>query len=145
MDFIIIKKWLTDYTGRLHMAPSIINTMINMPLRFGGTDGMPLWSDPTVQENLQLKLLIISLICVPVMLFPKPLILACQHAMSSRHKNVAVDDEERLRRSLERHKREFEEGPQSGHGDEFEFGEVFVHQIIETIEFVLGKQDSSIL
>jgi V-type H+-transporting ATPase subunit a len=140
MDFLIVKKWNTDFTGDLRGAPAIINTMINMPLKFGGTDGKPLW-DMASQEDLQRKLLIISLICVPVMLIPKPLILYCQHAMSSRRKNPVLDEEERLRRSVERRKREFEEGPQPGHGhgDHFDFGEIFVHQIIETIEFVLGS------
>lgn len=43
MDFLIMKKWLTDWTGRLDQAPGIINTMINMPLKGGSTEGMPLF------------------------------------------------------------------------------------------------------
>lgn len=32
MDLLIIIKWLTDYSGHENRAPSIITTMINIPL-----------------------------------------------------------------------------------------------------------------
>lgn len=36
MDFLIVYKWLT-YWENTNVAPSIITTMINMPLKFGKT------------------------------------------------------------------------------------------------------------
>jgi V-type H+-transporting ATPase subunit a len=48
--------------------------MIALPLQMGSTEGKPLW-DPAEQEALQYNLLMISLICVPWMLIPKPLII----------------------------------------------------------------------
>jgi len=35
MDFLIILKWLTNYTDNEYNAPSIIGTMINMALSGG--------------------------------------------------------------------------------------------------------------
>lgn len=35
MDLLIICKWLTDFTGKEHMAPSVITTMIDMSLSGG--------------------------------------------------------------------------------------------------------------
>ena len=37
MDFLIIYKWLKDWTGIEDKAPSIITTMINLPLNLGKT------------------------------------------------------------------------------------------------------------
>jgi hypothetical protein len=37
MDFLIIYKWLQDWGYYSTTAPSIITTMINMPLKFGKT------------------------------------------------------------------------------------------------------------
>jgi V-type H+-transporting ATPase subunit a len=37
MDMLIIVKWLTDYSGREHEAPSVITTMIEMALNGGAT------------------------------------------------------------------------------------------------------------
>jgi V-type H+-transporting ATPase subunit a len=80
MDFLIIYKWNIDWTAAtIPNAPSIITTMINMPLRLGKTDdccgGMPLWGTPgnTSQDHIQFILLMIAAVCVPMMLLPKPL------------------------------------------------------------------------
>lgn len=35
MDLLIICKWMTDFSGKEHMAPSVITTMIDMALSGG--------------------------------------------------------------------------------------------------------------
>ena len=38
MDLMIFCKWLTDFTHREYMAPSVISSMINMALKGGAID-----------------------------------------------------------------------------------------------------------
>ena len=38
MDLMIICKWMTDFTGREGLAPSIITNMISMALNGGAID-----------------------------------------------------------------------------------------------------------
>lgn len=46
MDFMIIYKWLKNYQGaNSYWAPSIISTLINMPLKMGSPDGFPLYGN----------------------------------------------------------------------------------------------------
>jgi V-type H+-transporting ATPase subunit a len=45
MDFLIIFKWLTDWGLDSPTAPSIITTMINMPLKLGATVQCSLYLD----------------------------------------------------------------------------------------------------
>lgn len=35
MDFLIVLKWLTDFTENTHAAPSIITMTIDMAMTFG--------------------------------------------------------------------------------------------------------------
>jgi V-type H+-transporting ATPase subunit a len=37
MDFLIVFKWLKDWTGKTQVAPSIISTMMNIGLKLGKT------------------------------------------------------------------------------------------------------------
>lgn len=44
MDFLVIYKWNSNFMGEASAkAPSIINQMINLPLKVGSTEGTPLW------------------------------------------------------------------------------------------------------
>ncbi len=52
MDTLIITKWLTDYTGQESLAPSIISTMIAIPLGGGSIKGKPFF----VSEDVNAKL-----------------------------------------------------------------------------------------
>lgn len=89
MDWLIIAKWLTDFTGKEHTAPSIISTMIGMALN-GGTIDAPyvaVIGSNSFQQGLSIFLLLVALICVPIMLFPKPLIINKQRQEHAHHEH----------------------------------------------------------
>jgi len=137
MDFMILYKWVTHMDN----PPSIINSLIAMGMfqedenpMFG--NAIPFW------------LMVTSVCAVPIMLLPKPFILRSQHAAKAHsqshigelphggphgqlHQGAGAryspqSDEELSGKSSE------------DEDEEFDFGEVFIHQIIETIEYVLG-------
>lgn len=107
-------------------APLLLTTMIFMFLSPGGKIDVPIFAG---QSQLQVALLIIAFICVPTMLFVKPFALRSMHKKS--YAVLHEDDEEAAPAPAAG-------GHGHGHGGAFDFGETLIHQIIETIEFVLG-------
>ncbi|KAG8088191.1 hypothetical protein GUJ93_ZPchr0010g9187 [Zizania palustris] len=83
------------------------------------------------QKLVQLVLLLLALVSVPWMLIPKPFLLKRQH--DQRHQGQQYTMLEATDESVTELEEQHED-----HNEEFEFGEVFVHQLIHTIEFVLG-------
>jgi V-type H+-transporting ATPase subunit a len=129
MDYMILYKWVTP----LENPPSIINSLI----------AMGMWQDdpnPMFSMGVVRLLMTLSMLTVPVMLIPKPILLALQNA--AKHRNRRSTSSRQLRASDEEtfslcangeaNIKEHEEE------EEFEIGEVVIHQVIETIEYVLG-------
>ncbi len=107
----------------------------------------------TGQAFFQNLLLLIAFVCVPWMLIPKPYILKKRHEASLKaggaHGSAGHDDTETLlgdESGSHEHGAATSIAPAApsgggghGHGHgEFDFGELMVHQMIHTIEFVLG-------
>jgi len=208
---LIVIKWCTDFTGIENDAPMLLNTLIAMFLSPFSVE-KPLYDGQGVIQNI---LVIIALVSVPFMLFPKPFLLKRDYeathkgdlyagftdplseheTRSSALKTKAgiahkVEDEQRGKRpSVASHsvghsssgtnrlgadidaedsspeidieldlendndnnnnhnshhkKAAAGAGHKAGnnkeeHHEGFDFSEIFVHQIIHTIEFVLG-------
>lgn len=142
MDWMIMYKWITPVTAdpTLSGPPGIINTMITMAL--GTDDRNPLYLS---QKSVQAMLMKITIISVPLMLIPKPIILYFQNkakvtareSVQNRGAHEAPENVAGAYAPL------IEEGKEAvavgGHEhEEFEMGEVVIHQMIETIEYVLG-------
>ncbi|CAN8067741.1 unnamed protein product [Agarophyton chilense] len=126
--FLIILKWLIDYNGPSCAAdptcepPDLKSVLIGMFMSPGNLPANMVMFPG--QNTLQVVLTTAAIVAVPWMLFVKPLILRARHRKRRGYALVSGDDEE-----------EIDDSPR---GAVFDFGEVFVHQMIHTIEFVLG-------
>lgn len=70
MDFLIVLKWNTDYTGKANQyAPSIINTMIEAYAGFGGSD-LRFWEG---ERRVERFLMVVGYSMIPIMLLGVPL------------------------------------------------------------------------
>lgn len=98
--------------------PNLITTLINIALNPGDVDE-PMFAN---QGQIQNVLLLIALVSVPVLLLAKPYLLSRQsHAPIVHHSEDGAHDDD----------------DEDDH-EEHSFGEILIHQAIETIEFVLG-------
>ena len=178
MIVLIFIKWSTDYSKDTSKAPSIITILMNLALKQGSVDGMPVWSSVEIEEKTNKLFFIISLICIPIILLPKPLIKLCEIRMKK--KKIDSDFDNNLKKIKEENKegenllinniinknineeiepllenddlmkaeKKFEEQvvkitekaliENTLIEKEGNISDIFVHQIIETIEFVLG-------
>mmetsp|Transcript_23793 Transcript_23793/g.59537 ORF Transcript_23793/g.59537 Transcript_23793/m.59537 type:complete len:845 (-) Transcript_23793:30-2564(-) len=140
MSFLIVYKWTVNWhemqcqciptpefdgmdcsdtkNTNKFFAPRLLNTMIDMflsPGKVSSTDTV-FWN-PT-QHLVQVVMLLLVVAAIPVMLLVKPLLLRHDHKKKETMYQVVADE--------------------VGEEEEFDFGELMVHQFIHTIEFVLG-------
>jgi V-type H+-transporting ATPase subunit a len=121
-----------DYggTGDGCQPPNLITLLINIALQPGNVDE-PLYKGQAALQNF---LLLVAFVSVPVLLLAKPYLMSKQHAphgsdASSTHSDAPLQGGE--------------DNGAGGDGDDHDgeshsFGELIIHQAIETIEFVLG-------
>lgn len=137
----IMYKWIVDWSQTDAAPPSLLNMLIYMFLS-PGTVEEPLYAG---QAQIQVGLLLIALVCVPWMLLMKPLVLrreankarnAGYQGLSSQEANGRVsqsnDEDEDDSGGAIIHEE------MHGHGEEFDFSEIMIHQVIHTIEFCLN-------
>ncbi|KAK1304614.1 Vacuolar proton ATPase a3 [Acorus calamus] len=124
LSVLIIVKWCTGSKADLY------HVMIYMFL--SPTDELGENQLFVGQRELQLVLLLLALVSVPWMLLPKPFLERKQHQerlQGQAYTALRSDDIDSI---------EMDANHDSHGHEEFEFSEVFVHQLIHTIEFVLG-------
>jgi len=152
MDILIFVKWTTDWSqGHPDGTPNLINTMINMPLQMGGLGDEPPCYSESLQTTVQPILLVIAVLSIPMMLIPKPIMEYYKHkggaaehpqagGAASRGDGASKDDSNTSLMSSAGAE-STGAGHDDGHHDDHEehsLGDLFIHQAIETIEFVLG-------
>lgn len=125
MDYMILYKWTTPMDD----PPAIINSLICMGMF--QNDKNPMFGEAVPQ-----MLMLITMCTVPWMLIPKPFLLWKQHQAENAHNvrnhpgyghtalsSVDADEEGKLEEDTDH---------------AFDLSDVCIHQVIETIEYVLG-------
>jgi V-type H+-transporting ATPase subunit a len=148
----IIYKWSVDWFAIGVSPPGLLNMLIYMFLQPGTLD-MRLYKG---QEYVQVGLLLLAFAQVPILLFLKPFYLRWEHNRARAHGYRGIGERSRVSALDEddeddghmngngRHSTESGEGVamitqdiEEEH-EEFDFGEVMIHQVIHTIEFCLN-------
>lgn len=141
--FMIFYKWGTDYYGThtIDQAPSILNKLILMFVP-GGSNGCPQNCPLYPGEQVVQKILVIlALSMAPIMIFAKPIYLLVKNkTKGNKYHSLPVNAGDSETEDLLQ--KEFQGGHgggHGGHGEEFVFSEIMVHQALESIEFILGS------
>jgi len=140
MDYMILYKWV----NAMDNPPSIINSMIAMAM--WGED-----TNPMLGATLPKVLMAVCMLSVPCMLIPKPLVKYLQHRHRQSHSYAQIGAVPLGRATgfgSEDVRRGFGGGSPLGdeeacqvaflEEEEFDVSEMCIHQVIETIEYVLG-------
>jgi V-type H+-transporting ATPase subunit a len=131
MSFCIVVKWLTDWTGREGQSISIIQLFINLY-----TVEEPLYGSREFQQAIQITFIVIAVLCVFVMLLVKPITLSYWSPphKKSIHSLLKEDDADPEHLLINQD----HDTSGSGHDHPENFRDLMMHQMIETIEYVLG-------
>ncbi|KAF3037843.1 H(+)-transporting V0 sector ATPase subunit a [Didymella heteroderae] len=159
LSFSIVYKWSVDWAAKGQDPPSLLNMLIYMFLQPGTLEDpdQPLYPG---QATVQVILLLMALVCVPILLFLKPFYLRWEHnrAQALGYRSIgetarvsALDDDDDTpgNDNANGGRESFGDDDAGiamitqdiGHGEEheeFDFGEIMIHQVIHTIEFCLN-------
>ncbi|KAK3707552.1 H(+)-transporting V0 sector ATPase subunit a [Vermiconidia calcicola] len=151
--FTIIYKWSIDWYAIGESPPGLLNMLIYMFLQPGNIpDGEQLYPG---QGFIQVVLVLAAVVQVPIMLFLKPFYLRWEHnkARAQGYRGIgetshvsALDDDDDADGQQPNGRPSFADsdmdggamitqdiGGEGGEHEEFEFGEVMIHQVIHTI------------
>ncbi|XP_023224454.1 V-type proton ATPase 116 kDa subunit a-like [Centruroides sculpturatus] len=144
---MIFSKWSNWTSEDSGCAPSLLIMLINMFL-FKYPDE-PCYLRPMYagQPFIQGILVVLALLCVPWMLFAKPYLLHRQWLNRPSLMNVnknqlegnAEDDGEVVYHDAGPKSPPSSQSHEQDKSDHFDFGDVFIHQAIHTIEYCLGS------
>lgn len=138
LGVLIIAKWITAANV------SLLNLFITMVLRFGAVEGQQMYPG---QPYVQLALVLLAMLCVPWMLLAKPVYLYVErrrirsqgYAESGPARSSTESISSTVRKAALTHGSPSSGAPDGAAGEEHNFGDMMVHQVIHTIEFVLGS------
>lgn len=157
MNYLIIVKWLTDWTPVMDTglaAPGVIPAMVGMFLQGGECQKRPAPRETecaeayiiSSQPQIMQTLLVVALVCVPIMLLVHPITAGCIYAPKAHVAEVemaavnhadnegAGNDGVVIKSDTETLLEDLKSDGDHGHG----FGDLFIHSMIETIEYALG-------
>ena len=149
MIILIFTKWNTDYSNDYSKAPSIITQLINILIKKGSVDDNPLWGSKSnngkyTQENFHTFIIVVLIILIPIMIFPKPFLEYKKYKRLKRGSNRlhlvgnddnnVIDNNNNINNDLVVHVSQIKvEGL-----EQKQFIDFFINQIISIIEFVLS-------
>eukprot|EP01006_Ploeotia_vitrea_P042675 TRINITY_DN66651_c1_g2_i1.p1 TRINITY_DN66651_c1_g2~~TRINITY_DN66651_c1_g2_i1.p1 ORF type:complete len:851 (+),score=144.57 TRINITY_DN66651_c1_g2_i1:143-2695(+) len=129
MDVMIVIKWLTNWGVEMangHGPPLLLGSMTDFFLAMGAVqDDAYLFGGTSMQTGIQSFLLLCAVLSVPLLLLPIPIIEYRNHKNEAQNYGGLHEDDE-------------EAHGEGEEGEAWDFSEIVIHQIIHTIEHVLG-------
>ena len=156
MVVMIFIKWSTHFEDT-SKAPSIITHLINIAIKGGSVENMPLWGGQATeggryqQEKFHSFILVVLVVLIPIMILPKPFL---DYRKYKKKKDERLIQEVNINNeNMERNLQEEDAGSGGGLSNEIyasqiqireyesnkSFMDFFIAQIIYSIEFILGS------